>query len=86
MPVWNSVGDALQALCEEKDVEYLDFAPLLRGEDGYLLAEMTYDGYHLSPAGLCIWIHELRKFAMEQTGTGGAVYVPDAPPTAPTAP
>jgi GDSL-like lipase/acylhydrolase family protein len=37
------------------DTTVLDLRPLLRGSDGYLREEFSYDGLHLSPKAYSVW-------------------------------
>lgn len=81
---WNSFNGPLAALCEEKGVIFLDIASVLQDEEGYLPKALSSDNrFHFSREGNDLWTRELRKFAMEQMGTGGAEYIPVWPTPTP---
>ncbi|MDO4835182.1 MAG: GDSL-type esterase/lipase family protein [Clostridia bacterium] len=65
-PPWNDFNIGLKALCEEKDVEFLDFTDELMDDKGFLRADLCNDGKcHLTIDGEKIWIRALRRYAAE---------------------
>ena len=42
-------------LAEHPSTHIVDLRPLLRGGDGYLRAELSYDGLHLDAQGYALW-------------------------------
>jgi lysophospholipase L1-like esterase len=42
-------------LAEHPKTRTIDIRPLMRGSDGYLREELSYDGLHLSPKGYEVW-------------------------------
>ncbi len=84
MAQWNSFNEPLQALCEEKGVFYLDIATALQDADGYLPDSLSSDQeFHFNREGNDLWTLALRRFAMQQMGTGGAEYIPVWPAPTP---
>ena len=62
----NAFNQALKALCEEKDVVFLDIATPLMDENGFLnsaYARDSSDNVHLNNKGLKIWADTLYAFA-----------------------
>lgn len=51
----------LRELCKEKNIIFVDIAPLLSNENGSLKAILTKDGIHLHPQGYVIWTDYLKK-------------------------
>lgn len=51
----------LRALCEQKNIIFIDIAPLLSDEKGSLRATLTKDGIHLHPEAYVIWTNYLKK-------------------------
>ena len=50
-----AVNEALQALCAEKGIVYIDLWSLLADANGKLRADVTNDGLHLMGVGYLIW-------------------------------
>ena len=66
---------ALQALCEELGVSYMELGAYVRGEDGYLIPDYCIDEkFHFNNKGKELWVHRLRAFAREQYDKG--LYTP----------
>lgn len=62
----NSFNEALETLCAEKDVYFLDIASPLKDEEGFLntaYARDRSDNVHLNNAGLKVWTDTLYAFA-----------------------
>ena len=62
----NSFNEALEALCAEKGVLFLDIASPLKDEEGFLntaYARDRSDNVHLNDAGLKVWADTLYAFA-----------------------
>ena len=77
--LWDEYNLALSEMCAEKGAFYIDIATPLKDEEGYLKAEYCSDGfYHLSPAGLQVWLETLRSYAQEQYAQG--LWVPEMQP------
>lgn len=55
-------NSALYELAEEKECYYLDVYSALVGSDGYLPADETWDGVHLSPDTYGIWENCIREY------------------------
>ena len=53
-------NEALYALAARRGWYYLDLMDALAGPDGYLPAEISTDGVHLTPEGYLIWADYLR--------------------------
>ncbi|MGB4413786.1 MAG: GDSL-type esterase/lipase family protein [Paludibacter sp.] len=51
----------LRELCKERNITFVDIAPLLSDENGSLKAILTKDGIHLHPQGYVIWTNYLKK-------------------------
>ncbi|MBQ7183031.1 MAG: hypothetical protein IJR97_03525 [Clostridia bacterium] len=61
----NSFNEALEALCAEKGVYFLDIASPLKDEEGFLntaYARDRSDNVHLNDAGLKVWTDTLYAF------------------------
>ena len=68
-PNINAFNEALQALCRDKDVHFLDVSTPLMGPDGLLPVPLSSDTkVHLGPEALEIWMRELRLFAQAHMG------------------
>jgi lysophospholipase L1-like esterase len=51
-----ALNDAIAAsVAGRADVDLLDLRPLVRGSDGYLREEFSYDGLHLTPKAYGVW-------------------------------
>lgn len=50
----------LYELCSEKECYYMDVFSALAGSDGYLPADETWDGVHLTPDTYAIWENYMR--------------------------
>jgi lysophospholipase L1-like esterase len=48
-------GKIAGVLAEHPATAAIDLRPLLRGGDGYLREELSFDGLHLSPKGYALW-------------------------------
>ena len=48
-------GKIAGVLAEHPATAAIDLRPLLRGGDGYLREELSFDGLHLSPKGYAVW-------------------------------
>jgi lysophospholipase L1-like esterase len=44
-----------KVLAEHPDAQVIDIRPQLRGSDGYLREELSYDGLHLDAKGYALW-------------------------------
>jgi lysophospholipase L1-like esterase len=53
-------NSALYELATEKECYYLDDFAALVGSDGYLAADQTWDGVHLTPATYTVWENYIR--------------------------
>jgi len=42
-------------LADHPKTKPIDIRPLMRGSDGYLRDELSYDGLHISPKGYAVW-------------------------------
>lgn len=74
--LWDEYNRALEAMCTEEGAHYIDIATPLKDENGYLKSGYCSDGmYHLSPAGLQVWLDTLRSYATAQYEQG--LWVPD---------
>ncbi len=51
----------LRELCKERNITFVDIAPLLSDENGSLKAILTKDGIHLHTQGYVIWTNYLKK-------------------------
>lgn len=61
----------LQALCERKEVPFIDIAILLKNDQGYLNLDYSNDKWvHLNDRGLLVVVEALRSFAREQHQQG----------------
>lgn len=61
---WDAYNLALEEMCQRKGAFYIDIATPLKDGDGYLKEAYCSDGlYHLSPAGLQVWLDTLRDYA-----------------------
>lgn len=54
-----TLNAAIKALCQERELHYLDLYDSFAGEDGCLKDSLTTDGVHLTPAGYALWLSEL---------------------------
>lgn len=58
---------ALEGLCQEKGVDYIDVASALKGPDGYLPLSLSSDKLlHLSEEGLEIMLQQIYAYAQEK--------------------
>lgn len=53
-------NERLYELAGEKDCYYIDLCDALMGEDGYLPAEVTFDGIHFTAEEYGVWLDYLR--------------------------
>ena len=53
-------NEKLYALATEKECYYMDVYSALLGSDGYLPADETWDGVHLTPDTYAIWENYMR--------------------------
>lgn len=68
---WDHYNAALEQMCQENGAFYIDIATPLKDAEGYLPKEYSNDGqYHLSPAGLQIWLDTLLAYAQSQYDQG----------------
>lgn len=56
----NTYNERLYELAEEKGCYYIDLCDALAGEDGYLPAEVTFDGIHFTAEEYGVWLDYLR--------------------------
>lgn len=54
-----ALNAAIEALCQERGLRYLDLYDGFAGEDGCLKNSLTTDGVHLTPAGYALWLSKL---------------------------
>lgn len=54
-----SLNAALEALCQERGLCYLDFYGEFAGDDGCLRPEYALDSVHLTPSGYALWLSYL---------------------------
>lgn len=60
----NAYNEALLALAEELDCEYINVAEAVIGEDGCLKTDLTWDGVHLNIKGCKIWLEYLKTHSV----------------------
>lgn len=58
-------NEVIWDLAKEKDCVLVDVAEALRGEDGCLPGELTFEGIHLNTAGCKVWLEYLRTHGVE---------------------
>ncbi len=69
--LWDEYNAALEDMCLRRGAGYIDVATPLKGEDGYLRPDYCRDGeYHLSDAGLEVWLDALADYARQQYDLG----------------
>ena len=69
--LWNQYNEALEAMCRQRGVGYIDIATKLKDQDGYLNKDYSNDGkYHLNPKGLSLWVESLLDYAQAQYDQG----------------
>ncbi len=56
----NTYNERLYELAEEMGCYYIDLCDALAGEDGYLPAEVTFDGIHFTAEEYGVWLDYLR--------------------------
>ncbi len=56
----NTYNERLYELAEEKGCYYIDLCDALAGDDGYLPAEVTFDGIHFTAEEYGVWLDYLR--------------------------
>jgi lysophospholipase L1-like esterase len=62
----SALNDAIAGLITGRpDTTVLDLRPLLRGGDGYLREEFSYDGIHLTPKGYAVWRDAIAPYVVE---------------------
>lgn len=54
-----SLNAAIEALCRERGMLYLDLYGEFAGDDGCLRPEYALDNVHLTPAGYSLWLSRL---------------------------
>ncbi len=65
---FDAFNEALQALCEEQGLLYLDMASHLKDDKGFLNpAYFSEDRVHLNREGMEVFIERLRAFALEHS-------------------
>jgi lysophospholipase L1-like esterase len=57
------LNQKLAAIAQEAGVNFLDLYPLFTDHEGFLRAELTTDGLHLSPQGYLVWRSALQVFS-----------------------
>ncbi len=57
-------NEAILALAEKLDCEYINVAEAVTGEDGCLKTDLTWDGVHLNIKGCKIWLEYLRTHSV----------------------
>jgi Lysophospholipase L1 and related esterases len=55
----DAYNEALRAMCAQKGVTYLDVASALKGPDGKLQPDLSYDGLHMKKSGYSLWLSYL---------------------------
>ena len=69
--MWDAYNAALEEMCLRRGAGYIDIAAALKDEDGYLRKEYCSDGeYHLSRAGVRVWLDSLIQYAQTQYDLG----------------
>ncbi len=69
--MWNEYNAALEAMCLRSGAGYIDIATPLKDGEGYLRDDYCRDGeYHLSDAGLQVWLDSLADYARRQCEAG----------------
>ncbi|MBR5110140.1 MAG: hypothetical protein IK099_08080 [Clostridia bacterium] len=69
--LWDEYNAAMQEMCSQRGVGYVDIATRLKDADGYLDKAYSSDGkYHLNPKGLKLWIEALLDYAQGQYEQG----------------
>ena len=69
--LWDNYNEALEKMCAERDVPYIDISTALKDEEGYLRENLSSDGkYHLKPEGLQLWLDALLDFAQNEYDQG----------------
>lgn len=53
-------NEALQVLCWQEEIYYVDVAEAFRGKDGYLPEDWSADGIHIGPKSYVLWFDYLR--------------------------
>ena len=66
----NETNVMLEKMAEEKEVYYVEPGEVLRDENGFLKADITIDGIHLTPEGYGVWVDYLKNHAVSD----GKVY------------
>ena len=75
---WDSYNELLRAKCEALGIGYVEIAPGLKDADGYLRADLTWDGeYHLNNQGNAIWVQEMLDYAQAEYDAGRWKPLPD---------
>jgi lysophospholipase L1-like esterase len=61
-----ALDDTIASLVADRpNTTVLDLRPRFRGPDGYLRAELSYDGLHLSPKGYELWRDAIAPYVAE---------------------
>ena len=50
----------IKALCDEKNLTYVDLYSAVKDDSGSLVREYSVDGIHLSPAGFAVWTQKVK--------------------------
>lgn len=58
----SKINEGIKAICEEKDVQYIDMYSLLVDEEGNLNVDYTTEGLHISAEGYEVITNELMKY------------------------
>lgn len=64
-------NERLLQMAEEKGCYYIDLCDAMGGDDGFLPADITWDGIHFEPSGYKIWLDYLRLHYIPVSGTAG---------------
>lgn len=59
----HKLNQQIAAIAQEANVYYLDLQPLFADNEGYLRAELTTDGLHLSAQGYFVWRSAIQTFS-----------------------
>jgi len=58
-----------RVLAEHPNMQIIDLRPLVRGSDGYLREELSYDGLHLDAKGYAIWRDAIAPHVAQYCGS-----------------
>ena len=71
-PTIEAINTRLASLADGRSIRYIDINSRLAEKGGGLIAGMTVDGLHLSPAGYQVWADALKPIFAEILGPPGA--------------